>query len=128
MQPLRSKKKHATSHKNKKSQNFLGQKKSRKPLLTKKFRNLWRQKKKVTQPLLTKNSCKLLGQKNHATSKDKKSHASSWDINKLCNISGQEKQATSLDIKKITQPHKKSKNLSGQKKICHLMGQKNHAN
>ena len=78
----------------KKSPNLLGQQKNHPTSLY----------KKITH----KKSRNLSGQKNHATSLDKKNQATSLD---------KKNHATSLD-------KKKSRNVFGQKKSCNLLGQK----
>ena len=82
---------------------------------------------KITQPLAIKKQqpSNLLGQTNHATSCDKKTHAFSQD-KKIMQPFLTEKISTSRD-KKITQRlrSKKSRNLFGQKKITQPLKIKN---
>ena len=97
-----------------------------------------RRTKKITQPLRTKKSRNLSGQKNHATSldkkntehlgtqtnyatfEDKKNHATSWDKKKSRNLNRQKNHTNFRDKKNPATSWNK-------KKSRNLLGQKNHA-
>ena len=66
------------------------------PLRTKKLRSLWGQK--ITQPLTT-TKINLLGQRNHATSRDKTKIMQPLGAKKSGNFSEQKNHATSRDKK-----------------------------